>query len=79
MPVQQAQIDALNEAIGNAERQITNGSESVTYRSIADLKAARDDLQNQLNAQGVVDGTVTPRSRITTLSYGGRGYHSGCN
>lgn len=79
MPVTQAQIDALNEAIAGAERQITNGSESVTYRSIADLKAARDDLQLQLNGQEVAAGNVTPPSRNTYLSYGGRGYSRGCN
>ena len=78
MAVTQAQVDALNEAIAGAERQITNGSESVTYRSIADLKAARDDLQMQLNAQGVADGTATPQPRNTYVSYGGRGYNSGC-
>lgn len=74
MPVTQAQIDALNEQIASAERQVTNGSQSVTYRSIADLKAARDDLQRQLDAQAVADGTQTPRSRNTRLYYAGRGY-----
>lgn len=78
MAATQAQVDALNDAIAQAERQITNGSESVTYRSISDLKAARDDLQIQVNAEAVKNGDALPRSRNTTVSYGGRGYSSGC-
>ena len=74
MPVTQDQIDALNDAIASAERQITNGSQSVTIRSIDDLVKARDDLQRQLDAQAVADGTKAPRSKNTYLFYGGRGY-----
>lgn len=74
MAVTQSQIDALNDAIASAERQITNGSQSVTLRSIDDLKKARDDLQAQLNAQEVSDGTRSPRPKQTYLYYGGRGY-----
>lgn len=74
MPVTQSQIDALNEAIASAERQVTNGSQSVTYRSIDDLKKARDDLQMQLNAQNVADGNKTPQPRQTRLYYNSRGY-----
>lgn len=74
MPVTQSQIDSLNEAIASAERQVTNGSQSVTIRSIDDLVKARDDLQRQLDAQSVADGTKTPRSKQTYLYYGGRGY-----
>lgn len=70
----QAQIDALNAQIASAERQVTNGSQSVTYRSIEDLKAARDDLQRQLDAQAVADGTKPPRSRHIKTYYGGRGF-----
>lgn len=78
MAATQAQVDALNDAIAGAERQITNGSESVTYRSIDDLKKARDDLQSQLNAQAVINGDSAPRPRNIQVSYGGRGYNSGC-
>lgn len=74
MPVTQAQIDELNTQIAAAERQITNGSQSVTYRSISDLKEARDDLQRQLDAQAVADGTKAPRSKHTRVYYAGRGY-----
>jgi len=74
MPVTQTQIDALNEAIASAERQVTNGSQSVTYRSIDDLKKARDDLQAQLDAQGVADGSKAPKPKQTRLYYAGRGY-----
>jgi hypothetical protein len=74
MPVTQTQIDALNDAIASAERQVTNGSQSVTYRSIDDLKAARDDLVKQLQAQNVADGTAQPKPKQTRLYYAGRGY-----
>lgn len=74
MPVTQSQIDALNDAIASAERQVTNGSQSVTYRSIDDLKKARDDLQAQLDAQEIAAGNKTPRSKQTYLYYGGRGF-----
>ena len=69
MSVTQAQIDALNEAISQAERQVTNGAQTVTYRSIADLIAARDDLRRQLANQAQPE-----RPRRTYLTYGGRGY-----
>lgn len=74
MPVTQSQVDALNDAIASAERQITNGSQSVTYRSIADLKAARDDLQDQLNKQKIASGDAPAQPRQTRLYYSGRGY-----
>ena len=74
MAVTQAQIDALNDQIASAERQVTNGSQSVTYRSIQDLKTARDDLQKQLTAQEVSSGAQAPRSKHTRVYYAGRGY-----
>lgn len=75
MAVTQAQIDALNDQIAAAERQVTNGSQSVTYRSIDDLIKARNELQGQLDAQQIADGTKPPRSRQTKAYYAGRGYN----
>lgn len=74
MAVTQAQVDALNDAIASAERQVTNGSQSVTYRSISDLKDARDDLVRQLQAQQIADGTAQPKPKQTRAYYAGRGY-----
>lgn len=72
--VTQADIDNLNSAIANDARQVTLGGQSVTYRSIAELVAARDDLQRQLNAADVAAGNVAPRPKRIVQVYGGRGY-----
>lgn len=73
MPVTQADIDALNQAIATGERQVTLGAKSVTYRSISDLIAARNDLQTQMAQQQAADaGTVRPRRYHAV--YAGRGY-----
>jgi len=69
MAVTQADIDALNEAIASGERQVALGAQQVTYRSIAELIAARNDLQQQLDAE-----SAAPRSRQTRLYHAGRGY-----
>lgn len=69
MPVTQQDIDNLTAAIKSGERQVTIGSQSVTYRSIDDLIKARDRLQAELEAQN-----ETPRPRQTRLYYAGRGY-----
>lgn len=74
MAVTQADIDALNEGIASAERQIVHGSQSVTYRSIEDLIAARDDLQRQKDAQEVSAGTKARRIRRTKWYFAGRGF-----
>lgn len=74
MAVTQTDIDNLNKAIASGERQVTIGSQSVTYRSIADLIQARNDLQTQLNAQN----ETQPRPRISRLYFAGRGYNKGC-
>lgn len=69
MAVSQADIDALNAAIASGERQVTIGSQSVTYRSIDDLIKARDDLQAQIDAQA-----GKTRNRQIRLYYAGRGH-----
>ncbi len=70
MPVTQADIDALNAAIASGEKQVALGAQQVTYRSIAELKAARDDLQSQMDAQN----GAKPKSRLTRLYQSGRGH-----
>jgi len=70
MPVSQSDIDALTAAIASGERQVTIGSQSVTYRSIDDLIKARDTLMRDLVAQTATE----PRPRQTRLYYAGRGY-----
>jgi len=72
MPVTQADLDALNAALASGEKQVALGAQQVTYRSIAELIAARNDIQTQLAAQA---GDTQPRkSRQTLLYQKGRGY-----
>ena len=74
MPVSQADIDALNATIASGEKQVALGAQQVTYRSITELTAARNDMQAQLDAQAA-DVAGTPRkSRQTRLYQSGRGY-----
>lgn len=78
MAVTQDQINALNEQIASAERQVTLGAQSVTYRSIDDLIKARDALQRELNTQtDAAAGKVRPKRRMAY--YSGRGYNDGIN
>lgn len=69
MAVTQAQIDELTAAIASAEKQVALGAQQVTYRSISELIAARNDLQRQLN-----DQAIGAKSRQTRLIHGGRDY-----
>ena len=73
MPVTQADIDALNTAIATGERQVTLGSQSITYRSIDDLIKARNDMRTELANQGAA-AAGTPIKRRTLAYYSGRGY-----
>jgi hypothetical protein len=63
----QADLDALNAAIASGEKQVALGAQQVTYRSIAELMVARDDIQRQLDAP-----TTGTKSRITKLYQAGR-------
>lgn len=74
MPVTQAQIDAINEAIASGEKQVAMGAQQVTYRSIAELKDARNDLMRQLEIQQAADNGTPVKSRQTRLYHAGRGY-----
>jgi hypothetical protein len=69
----QVQIDQLNMQIGAPERQVTNGNESVTYRSTADLVTARNNLQSELDKLNFIAAGKT-RRRVQYLTYGGRGF-----
>ena len=73
MAVTQADLDRLNAAIAADERQVTNGPQTVIYRSTADLIRARDDVQRQLDAEAAATAGKG-RSRRTLLQYDGRKY-----
>lgn len=71
MAVTQTDIDNLNAAIATGEKQVVLDGQSITYRSISDLIAARNDIQEQLNKQS----TTTRRVKRIGLYYSGRGYN----
>lgn len=60
MPVTQEQIDRANDAIATAERQVVLDGQSITYRSIEELKAARDDLVARRNREQAAAETTAP-------------------
>lgn len=73
MPVTQADIDALTEALATGERVVRKGDKTIEYRSVDELRTARDLLLAELNAATAADtGVVRPRQ--TRLYHGGRGY-----
>lgn len=74
MPVTQADLDALNAAIASGEKQVALGAQQVTYRSIAELITARNDMHAQLNAQNAASAGTPQKSRQTRLYQAGRGY-----
>ena len=67
--VTQLDVDALNQALTNGEKQVVIDGQSVTYRTISELIAARNDLQEQLNRQA-----TSRRPKRTMLYHAGRGY-----
>lgn len=72
MPVSQSDIDALNAAIATGEKSVILDGQSITYRSISDLIAARNDLQEQLNRAN--QDPLVRRPKRVGLYYAGRGY-----
>lgn len=68
MAITQADIDNLNSAIAQGERQVMIGAKQITYRSISELIAARNDLAAQLAAQSA------PQNRTVLIKPAGRGY-----
>ena len=73
MAISQTDIDALNVAIGNGEKQVILDGQSITYRSIPDLILARNDLQEQLIRANAAIAQVRKPKRIG-LYHAGRGF-----
>lgn len=69
----QAQIDALNRAIGSGARSVTLGGQTITYNTAASLIQARNDLQVQLSTL-VAQETKARRPKQSFLYQSGRGY-----
>lgn len=72
MAVTQQDIDNLNAAIASGERVVMLNGQSVTYRSIADLILARNDLKRQLADQSDAE-TGSRRTRRLYAYHAGRG------
>lgn len=71
--VTQLDVDALNQALANGEKQVVIDGQSVTYRTISDLISARNDLQELLNRQTAA-ANDNRRPKRSMLYYAGRGY-----
>jgi hypothetical protein len=71
----QANLAAINDAIATGEKQTVISGESITYRSIAELEAARTIVTNDLAAAMADVSGTRPRPRRTLLRYGGREYN----
>ena len=54
------QLDAVDKAIGSGELTVVYDGVTVTYRSIAELKKARDMIRAELQAAGLL--TVKPKT-----------------
>ncbi len=73
MAVTQTDIDTLNAAIATGEKAVILDGQSISYRSISGLIAARNDLQEQLNrASALVNNKRRPKR--VGMYYAGRGY-----
>lgn len=70
MAVSQSQIDALDAAIATGAKSITFEGRTVAYNSTSDMIAARNHLQQLLNAQNGVMPTRQIRV-YTEKGFGG--------
>lgn len=50
----QESLDSLNEALGSGALVVKHGDTQITYRSVAELKAAIAEVTAQMNALGGV-------------------------
>lgn len=75
MAVSQSDIDALTRALATGERQVTLGSQTVTYRSTKELIDARNELMGEL-AREQLAAAGKRRTKRVKLYYAGRGYDS---
>lgn len=73
MPVTQADIDSLNQAIADGVRSVTIGGETTIYNTTDSLIKARDDMRRELQMATAAE-TGQRRSRRTLVTYAGRGY-----
>lgn len=51
MAFTQQDLDRLDQALASGELSVSQNGRTVTYRSVADLKSARDTVQQELQVQ----------------------------
>lgn len=66
MAVNQAQLDALDNAIATGELKVEYDGKSITYRSIGELLQARGFVAGQLAQQS--PSTITATSAVAEFS-----------
>lgn len=65
----ETQLDAVESALATGELTVEYEGKRVTYRSVAELRTARDLIRAELMAAGVVTDS-TPRRSYTSFSKG---------
>lgn len=73
MSVSQLDIDALTEALATGERLVRKGDKTVEYRSVDEIKAARNLLIAEKAAEDAAASGIS-RPKQIRLFHGGRGY-----
>lgn len=66
MAFTQTQLDAIDAAIASGELTVSFGDRSVTYRSMSDLRRARELIKAEMQAAGTLPA-------VTRTSYASRG------
>ncbi|WP_421885167.1 phage head-tail joining protein [Methylibium sp.] len=66
MAFTQANLDAVDAAIASGELTVSHNGRTVTYRSMADLKAARAMIVEDLAAQAAPNAARTYRFQFLT-------------
>lgn len=75
MAASQADIDALNAALASGEKQVVLDGQSITYRSVAEIIAARNDLQAQMTRAASASLGAPRRPKQFGLYVVNRGFH----
>lgn len=66
MAFTQTQLDAIDAAIASGELTVSFGDRSVTYRSMSDLRRARELIKAEMQTAGTLPA-------VTRTSYASRG------
>ena len=70
----QADLDAIKAAIASGEQSVEVAGRKVQYRSIDDLRKARDDIAAELANEAAASTTAVRRGNFTVRFATGRGF-----